>query len=291
MKTLTLAALGLVALASLPASAANWSDTYLGFRMGNKYQEPGYEASIAKSIFSLNHVSGYAYGSNFFNVDMLKSDRNDPANGENSGGAQEVYVAYRHNLSLGSLFKTKMEFGPVKDVEFTAGFDYNAKDTAFAPRVYKVLAGPTFSFKVPGFLTLGVLYYKEKNNNGISGVDVSFDPTYQINAAWGIDVPLGPVATKFKGFGTYTGTKGKDGFGVETEPETLIDMMWMFDLSPAIGAKKGTWQIGPGFQYWNNKFGGTTYATAAEAVAKTGNPFATANPKTTCVQFGIEYHF
>jgi len=200
-------------------------------------------------------------------------------------------VAYRHNLSMSSLFKTKAEFGPVRDIEFTAGFDYNAKNTAFAPKVFKIMAGPTFSFKVPGFATLGVLYYKEKNHNGIigegAGVDVSFDPTYQIAAAWGIDIPLGPVATKFKGFGTYTGAKGKDGFGIETKPETLVDMFWMFDASPALGAKKGTWQIGPGFQYWNNKFGGKT-VSPEEAGAST--PWFS-NPKTTCVQFGIEYHF
>jgi hypothetical protein len=289
MKKLTFAALGILALASLPAAAADWSDTYLGFHTGTKYQEPGYPDAIKKNIITLNHVSGYSLGSNFFNVDMLSSDDKDPSNGSGSGGAQEVYVAYRHNLSLSKLFSSKMEFGPVRDVEFTAGFDYSAKNTAFAPKVFKVMAGPTFSFKVPGFATLGILYYKEKNHNGIlsggKGTDVSFDPTYQIAAAWGIDIPLGPVATKFKGFGTYTGTKGKDGFGVETKPETLIDLFWMFDASPVLGAKKGTWQIGPGFQYWNNKFGGQTVAPADAPF-----PFL-ANPKTTCVQFGIEYHF
>ncbi len=33
MKRLTFAALGLVALAALPATAANWSDTYLGYQV------------------------------------------------------------------------------------------------------------------------------------------------------------------------------------------------------------------------------------------------------------------
>ena len=40
MKKLTLAALGIVALASLPVSAADWSDTSFGYRTGSKFQEP-----------------------------------------------------------------------------------------------------------------------------------------------------------------------------------------------------------------------------------------------------------
>ncbi|MFZ1614303.1 MAG: hypothetical protein WAT51_09050, partial [Holophaga sp.] len=266
MKKLTLAALGLIALAAVPTYAADWSDTSLGYRTGNKFQEPGIPDAIKKDIFFLNHVSGYSLGSNFFNVDMLKSDSKDPANATGSNGAQEVYVAYRHNLSLSKLFGTKLSGGILRDVEFTAGFDYNAKNTTFAPSVFKVMAGPTVSFQVPGFFTLGVLYYNEKNHNSFGGfasggqVNVSFDPTYQVAAAWGIDIPLGPVNSKFKGFGTYTGAKGKDGSAIDTKPETLVDMFWMIDASPVLGAKKGTWQIGPGFQYWNNKFGNATFA-------------------------------
>jgi hypothetical protein len=35
--------------------------------------------AIHKDIFSLNHVRGYKYGSNFFNADLLLSDSKDPA--------------------------------------------------------------------------------------------------------------------------------------------------------------------------------------------------------------------
>jgi hypothetical protein len=297
MKKLTAAALGLIALVCLPASAANWSDTSIGFRTGNNFQEPAIDKAISKNILSLTHVSGYSLGSNFFNVDMLKSDKNDPMNSSSpgtSGGAQEVYVAYRHNLSFSSLTKSKVEFGPVRDVELTFGFDYNSKNTTFAPSVWKVLAGPTLSFKVPGFLTVGLLYYKEKNHNAFGGfeankgggLDVSFDPTYQVALAFGLDVKLGEVNTKVKGFGTLTGSKGKDGSAVETKPETLFDIYWMFDASPIFGAKKGTWQVGPGFEYWNNKFGDPTYATWGATPAG-----SVVNPKTSTAMFSVEYHF
>jgi hypothetical protein len=244
-------------------------------------------------------VSGYSLGTNFFNVDMLKSDLNDPANGAGSNGAQEVYVAYRTNLSLSKLFSTKMSNSVIRDVELTAGFDYNSKNTTFAPSVFKVMAGPTVAFQVPGFLTLGVLYYDEKNHNAFGsfhtsqggGPNPAFKSTYQVAAAWGIDVKLGAVNTKVKGFGTYTGTKGKDGNGVDTVAETLIDIYWMFDASPIFGAKKGTWQIGPGYEYWNNKFGDPTYASFAEAKAATGGNAFAVNPKTNCFMLALEYHF
>jgi nucleoside-specific outer membrane channel protein Tsx len=295
MKKLTAAALGLIALAALPVSAANWSDTSLGFKTGSNFQEPGIADKVQKNILSLTHVSGYAYGSNFFNVDMLKSDSKDPANSSSPGtseGAQEVYVAYKHTISLSKLFGSKMEFGPVRDVEVTGGFDWSAKNTTFAPQVWKLMVGPQLSFKVPGFFTIAALYYKETNHNAFGGYAASkggalnphFDPTYQIAGAWGIDVPV--LTSKFKGFFTYTGAKGKDGSAVDTKPETLLNAYWMFDFGTIFGAKKGTWAVGPGFQYWNNKFGDPTYATKADTPAG-----SVVNPKTTCVMAALEYHF
>lgn len=289
--------LALIALAALPASAADWSDTHLGYRMGTRFQEPGIEVPIRKDIFSLGHVSGYSLGTNFFVVNLLKSDENDPANSASPGtaeGAHEVYAVYRHSLSGSKLFKTKLEAGILRDVEFTFGFDFNAKNTAFAPSVFKVLAGPSFSFKVPGFLNLGILYYTEKNHNAFGGYaanqgggqNVRFDPTFQIAAAWGIDWTLGPVDTKVKGFANYTGAKGKDGSGVETVPETQVNLFWMADASRLLGAKKGTWMIGPGYEYWDAKFGDPTHETVASTP-----PGQVVNPRTSCFMVALEYHF
>ena len=49
----------------------------------------------------LQHVSGYKYGTNFFNVDILKSDDMDRPGG--GGGAQEVYVVYKNTVSSARL--------------------------------------------------------------------------------------------------------------------------------------------------------------------------------------------
>jgi nucleoside-specific outer membrane channel protein Tsx len=264
---MTKLALALLVAAALPLSAADWSDTFIGYRTGTQFREPGIDGTVKKNIVQLGHVSGWAYGTNFFNVDMLMSDRNDPTASGN-GGANEVYALYRGSLSLGKLTKTDLGFGPVRDISLTAGFDFNAKDNAFASKKRFLVAGPTFNFKVPaGFFDLGVWASHEQNYNGIVGKSVDFKTTYLISAAWGIPFQMGEVGAEFKGYANYEGAKGKDGFGVETKPETLANLTLMFDISPLFGTKKKVY-VGPGFEYWNNKFGGPNNDGPAPATNK-----------------------
>ena len=239
--------------ASSMVQAADWSDTSVGYRVGNNFREPCCGTTdIHKDIFSLTHVSGYKYGINFFTVDFLMSDNNDPA-ANGGGGAQEVYAVYRHQLLLDKLTGNSFAFGPVKNMAITAGFDLNAKDDAFAPRVRKFVIGPTFKFDVPGFFDVSLLYRTEQNHNGIVGTNVNFDPTYGVSLAWGI--PLPAINSKFDGFLDYIGPKGKDGFGFDTKAETLARAYLMYDVGHLAG-KPGTFYAGVGYEYWNNKFGG-----------------------------------
>src|ERR1700754_2157117 len=98
-KSLAACAMLTCAAAALPAAAADWSDTSISFRTGNKFAEPFITEDIHKNIIGLTHASGFKYGTNFFNVDMLMSDDKDPAScagGTCTGSAQEVYVVYRN---------------------------------------------------------------------------------------------------------------------------------------------------------------------------------------------------
>jgi nucleoside-specific outer membrane channel protein Tsx len=264
MKKGIAAALSAAAVCSVfagTAAAADWSDNSIGYRRGTQYMEPANPKKIKKDIFSFTHVSGYKLGTNLFTVDLLMSDRNDPAAPTQAPatgpGAQEIYMVYRHALSLSKVTGSpRFKFGPVRDVGIQAGFDFNAKDDAFAPRVRKFLIGPSLSFDVPGFFDAGLLYYKEHNHNGIvppgTTDEVKFKSTYQFAFAWGI--PVAAINAKFDGFLTHTGKKGKDGFGAQTEAETLSRAYLMFDVGSLMG-KKQTFYIGPGLEYWHNKFG------------------------------------
>ena len=64
---------GFAGFSALQAGAAEWSDTSIGWRYGTKFAEPFNTKDISKNIVSLTHVSGYKYGVNFFNVDLLMS--------------------------------------------------------------------------------------------------------------------------------------------------------------------------------------------------------------------------
>ena len=270
------AVFGCVLAAPLAVNAANWSDTSVFYRTGNNFREPANSKNVSKDIFGFTHVRGYDYGQNFLNVDILTSDKNDPARG-GSQGAQEIYVVYAHQLYLGKVFKKDLSFGPVKEVALTTGFDWNTKDTAFAPKVRKVLIGPTLKFDIPkGFLDVSLLYYKEKNNNGIVGKSVDFDSTYRIALAWGVPFQLGPVPLSFEGFLNYTGEKGKDGFGDKTGPETWSDIFVMADVGQMVMGKPKTLRAGIGYEYIKNKFGATSDI---------------AGSKTTTPMLKVQWHF
>lgn len=277
---MTKLALALLVAAALPLSAADWSDTFIGYRYGTQFREPGIDGTMKKNILQLGHVSGWAYGTNFFNADMLMSDRNDPTTSGNSG-ANEVYVLYRGSLSLGKLTGKSLAFGPVKDISLTAGFDFNSKDNAFASKKRFLVAGPTFHFAVAkGFWDLGVLACHEQNYNGIVGQSVDFKTTYYLTTAWGIPFQMGAVGAEFKGYANYEGPKGKDGFGIDTKPETLANLSLLFDLTPLFGGK-GKVYAGPGFEYWNNKFGGPNNDGPAPAT----------NKRVTAPMLQLQVHF
>jgi nucleoside-specific outer membrane channel protein Tsx len=270
------AAAAALSLAASGASAANWSDTYVGFRTGTSFAEPFNTNDIKKNIFNFNHVSGYNYGSNFFNVDFLMSDDKDPAGKGSTNGAQEAYVVYRHTLDMAKITGMNLGFGPVKTTNLTLGFDWNAKtDAGYNSKKRMFVVGPTFAINIPaGFLNVGIYQLWESNApfNTFSGVSTprySYDPHPMLNLVWGI--PLGKeTGFSFEGFANFITSKGKNEFGGDTAAETNIDAQIMYDASSFIGAKPKTFKVGVEYQYWKNKFGNDSSGAAGKgAFAKT----------------------
>jgi len=270
-------------LAAGPLQAADWSDTSLGYRYGNQFAEPFNPNDIAKNIFNLNHVSGYKYGSNFFNVDFLVSDNKDPAGAGSTNGAQEAYVVYRHTLDLEKLMGSPFKFGPVRGVGATAGFDWNTKtDAGYNSKKRMLVIGPTLMVDVPGFLNVSLLGLWESNApyNTFSKTSTprySYKPHAMLTAAWGI--PLGKdTGFSFEGFANFIQSKGKNEFGADTAAETNIDAQVMYDLGSLLGSK-GRAKLGLEYQYWKNKFGNDHNGPAGSG----------ALAKTPMIRF--EYHF
>lgn len=247
------------AASGLSATAAEWSDTWIGERYGTRFREPFNNENISKNIVSLTHVSGYKYGTNFFNADLLMSDRKD-------GNAQEAYVVYRHTLDLGKVTGRSFAYGPVRGLGLTAGFDLNTKnDTGYGSKKRMLVLGPTFMADVPGFLNISLLLLHESNRPAAIASRYTYDLHPMLTLAWGI--PVGGSGLSFEGFMNYIASKGRDEFGGATAPETNIDAALMYDLGPVVGAAKNTFRVGVGYQYWRNKFG--TPKSVPGSLAKT----------------------
>jgi hypothetical protein len=266
---------GLAALGAGQARAAEWSDTSIGWRYGTQFAEPFNTKDITKNILSLTHVSGYKYGVNFFNVDLLMSDKNDPASLTQSSGAQEAYVVYRNTVDISKVSGGEIKFGPVKGVGATVGFDWNAKnDVGYNSRKRMLVAGPTLMWDVPGHLNSSLLVLWESNAPSgafppISAVTGRY--SYKTHPALALDwgIPIGSLPLSFEGFALFIASKGTDEVGNATAAETNIDMQVMWDAGSQIGLPKNTLKLGLEYQYWKNKFGNSASIAGPGSLAKT----------------------
>lgn len=270
------AALAVSVAASGAAGAAEWSDTSISYRTGTKFAEPFNPVDIKKHIIGLTHASGYSVGTNFFSVDLLQSDRNDPGSLNQTAGAQEAYVVYRNTVDLGKLRGHDMKFGAVRGVGATFGFDWNTKnDVGYNSRKRMLVAGPTLMWDVPaGFVNTSLLVLHESNAPSGAFAPISnvrgrytYDIHPMLNAVWSI--PFGEVFA-FEGYANYIAHKGKDEVGNQTGPETNIDMQIMYDAGSRMGLGKNKFRVGVEYQYWRNKFGNTAATTGGKGhIART----------------------
>ncbi len=261
----------LLGYCSTPAMALDWSNNSISWRYGSNFREPFNNQAISKHIVSLTHASGYRYGSNYLNIDLLKSDNKDPIRANSNTGAEEIYLVYRHTLDIGSVSGQDLKFGPVRGVGISAGIDLNSKsDAGYNSRKQMFALGPTVMMDVPGFLNFSLLALWESNNPGVSAG--AFNPGYpawryryathaMLNAVWSI--PVGSLPLSFEGFANLIAPKGRDETGSQTATETNIDMQLMYDLSAATGVADKTFRAGIEYQYWHNKFGNSSNKVGA----------------------------
>ncbi|GAB3468440.1 hypothetical protein GCM10027321_36840 [Massilia terrae] len=265
-RTTSLAAFAAFLLAAGASHAAEWSDAAISWRHGDAFREPFNPKRISKDIFALTYASGYKYGSNFFNIDLLQSDHNDPASLTQKSGAQEAYVVYRNTTDIGKVLDRELSYGYVKGVGATIGFDWNTKnDVGYNSRKRMLVLGPTLMWDVPGFLNTSILLLRESNAPSGAFPPISqvtgrytYDTHPMLSASWGVPVADG---WSFEGYLNFIAAKGRDEVGNGTGAETHLDMELMYDIGRHFNQPKNRFRLGVEYEFWNNKFGNTERTT------------------------------
>lgn len=146
------------------------------------------DGDTTKQAISFTHFDSWDYGTNFLDVSVYKSGRNDPAAPcTNAGvitdplgtppfaathsrcsGETEIYVIARSTLSWNKIFATEaFASSPLQGVAFEAGFDVNHQDDYNGAAKRAAVAGLQFGFELPygGSLKIAPLLYYEFANH------------------------------------------------------------------------------------------------------------------------------
>jgi hypothetical protein len=260
----------------------------MGVRDGLTVANPGGETGsrdVNKVILNFGHFDAWADGTNFFNVDALFSNPNEPALAS-AGGSTEFYAVYRGQFSPDKIFGLNTKIGPISAINFEIGGDAETENTAFAPEKRLLVVGPNFHFDLgAGFLNIGVHFSKEWNHNGFSscpgscgtGGAVSFSPAPEAEFVWLYSLKaLTAWPLTFQGFMNIVGPKGKDGFGDQTYTEILAMPRLTLDLGTVMHWKPNKPDLFLAVELWEHKFGNSDKLSGSEEVAP---------------EIGIEYHF
>ncbi len=203
-----------------PVPAAEWSSTDVQLLHGNGFML----GDESREIITLEHVSGWRLGSNFFFFDITQPFADDTG----------IYGEWYSRFSAQRMRGREPGAGIVKDLSLAVAI--NAGDGF---RAY--LAGATVHFNAPGFafFDLDVMAYDDRSRDGV---------TYIVTPAWDRPFSLGRVKLRFRGFIDLIGAEGDAEQQLLTQPQLLLD------LGSLRGDGGGLW-VGVEYQLWRNKYG------------------------------------
>jgi hypothetical protein len=258
-----------MAVAPVQASDFLWSDTYLNYRYLWQDKQPGTPKDVHESAVNLSHADAWAYGSNFFSLDVEQFTRQDATNvagnfnsngAGKSTGSGEFYGLFRSTFSGNKIFATKaFGFGPIKDTGLEIGADWCTQNDTFASNKKMIVIGPQFEIDIPkGFWNVSLHIAHEWNTDGYysNGSSDNFDAVPELETAWLYPFNVGPVPLKFTGYANVIGPKGKGSSqDIKHTNEYLAHPKLMVDVGAVAGGAPGKIDAGVGYEYWLNKFG------------------------------------
>ena len=229
----------LLLAASSHAMALDTSAGILSLRVGNPVGETFDPKDVHRSIFARG-LSGPA----------------DVPGVDDEGQLRESYLVYQHNVDAGKLRLGSFKLGALRGIGATFGAGWNSRhDAGYSARQRLLVAGPTLTWNVPGFLSTSLLLRHQ-----VGDVDAdTFTMGRQhrvvspmLSATWAI-----PLTRRwaFEGYANVV-APGLGGDPADSGGASL-EMQLMFDASAAMGYRKNTFRIGLDYQYADRKFGNT----------------------------------
>ncbi len=190
------------------AVAEEFSATSVQLLYGSNFHDPyfgNHTTDGEMQTTTLAHFGTWAYGDNFFFVDLLSGSFVD-FSGNATGSESRIYAEWAPRLSLSQLLQTRLSNHWLQDL-FIAG-QINRGGEGFEAD----LIGLGADLKVPGFSVFSL--------NGYYRDDTFNRPTWQSTWVW--HAPLGQLFS----FGGYLDLNGTDNNGLElnTQPQLLLSL-------------------------------------------------------------------
>ncbi|WP_370143394.1 hypothetical protein [Bradyrhizobium elkanii] len=159
------------------------SDDRLTYAVLPDASSPGQTARTQKQAVAYTHQDVWAYGTNVFRAEFLKSDHRDPSTpcsvavndvtsafgaGAPCAGNLEFDASLRSSFGFNEIFGTRaFSAGPLRNVSALVGADVRMTRTFEASNKKAVVAGLQFGFDLPygGYFNIAPLYYQEWNHS------------------------------------------------------------------------------------------------------------------------------
>lgn len=253
-----------LALASPPATAAEWSVTELHFQYGRldvpTFATGGLRGETqATGIITPQHASGWWWGEVFAFVDLLdaRDNQRHPFNDRDAYG--EAYAS----LSAARLAGLDFGEGWLRDLGPIMGVNFGAD-----AEVLKYLPGLRLAWRLPGFAFLNTdftAYLDDSAGLGGGGAPAETD-SFMVDVNWALPFTLGSQRFSLEGHVEYIGGRENE-LGQPVRAWILAQPQLRWDLGQAWFARPDVLYVGTELQWWQNKLGdGATDELTAQAL-------------------------
>lgn len=197
------------AFAAAPARAEFGTTNFQLIQGWNFEKDVNATSDKKLTTLTINHFSTFAYGDNFFFVDMQRGKL-----GGNDTATAGLYGEWHPRLFLNKAMGQGQGTGFIKNWGLAG--EVNTGSAFFA-----YLGGVSADFNIPGFQVAGLSVFFRYDTVD-AGAFKKYNSTYQISPWWDLPFKIGPTSWTFNGFVDITTDDGK--LDIMAQPELLVDV-------------------------------------------------------------------